>query len=79
MDKTLRRGSVTVTESSVVITFSKEAPATGPIGKIGYDLNEKSIVGSDGSRYDLTEVAGCPLSTESGALGSMRNILTTND
>jgi hypothetical protein len=57
MDKTLKRGSVTMTESSITIAFSKEAPTTEPSKRIGYDLNEKSIVGSDGTRYHLGEVA----------------------
>ena len=57
MDKTLKHGSVTITDSSVVIAFSKEAPMTGPSRKVGYDLNLKSIVGSDGTRHDLSEVA----------------------
>lgn len=57
MDKTLKRGSVTVTESSVVIAFSKEPLTEQPSKKVGYDLNEKSVVGSDGTRYDLSEVA----------------------
>ena len=57
MDKTLKRGSVTVTESSIVIAFSKETTTTEPSRRVGYDLNEKSIVGSDGTSYDLSEVA----------------------
>jgi putative transposase len=57
MDRTLKRGSVTMTGSSIVIAFSKEAPATEPSRKVGYDLNTKSIVGSDGKTYDLSEVA----------------------
>jgi putative transposase len=57
MDKTLKRGSVTMTESSITIAFSKEAPMTEPVRKVGYDFNEKSIVGSDETRYDLSEVA----------------------
>jgi putative transposase len=57
MDTTLKRGSVTMTESSIVIAFSKEAPMAEPLRKVGYDLNEKSIVGSDGTVYDLSEVA----------------------
>jgi putative transposase len=57
MDKTIKRGSVTMTDSSIVIVFSKEIKATEPSRKIGYDLNEKSIVGSDGTRHDLFEVA----------------------
>ncbi len=57
MDKTLKRGSVTMTESSIVIAFSKQSPFAEPLRKVGYDLNEKSIVGSDGTRHDLSEVA----------------------
>jgi putative transposase len=57
MDKTLKRGSVTMTESSVVFAFSKEAPLLEPSRRVGYDLNEKSIVGSDGKTHDLSEVA----------------------
>jgi hypothetical protein len=57
MDKTLMRGSVTVTESSIIIAYSKESCVKEPSKKVGYDLNERSIVGSDGSRHDLSEVA----------------------
>jgi putative transposase len=57
MDTTLKRGSVTITESSVIIAFSKDAPMTEPSRRVGYDLNEKSIVGSDGTYHDLSEVA----------------------
>ena len=57
MDKSLKRGSVTMTGSSIVIAFSKEAPSAEPSRRVGYDLNEKSIVGSDGTRHDLSEVA----------------------
>jgi IS605 OrfB family transposase len=57
MDTTLKRGSVTVTESSIMIAYSMEAPMAEPARKVGYDLNEKSIVGSDGTVHDLSEVA----------------------
>jgi putative transposase len=57
MDTTLKRGSVTVTQDSVIITFSKEIPTTAPDSRVGIDLNEKSTVLSDGMRYDLSEVA----------------------
>jgi IS605 OrfB family transposase len=57
MDKTLKRGSVTVTESCIAIAFSKVASIAEPSRKVGYDLNEKSIVGSDGTTHDLSEVA----------------------
>jgi IS605 OrfB family transposase len=57
MDTPLKRGSVTMTESSIVIAFSKESPVAEPSRKVGYDLNERSILGSDGTMYDLSEVA----------------------
>jgi IS605 OrfB family transposase len=57
MDKTLKRGSITMTESSIIIAFSKEAPMAEPSRRVGYDLNEKIIVGSDGATHDLSEVA----------------------
>lgn len=57
MDNTLKRGSITMTESSIIIAFSKETPVAEPTRRVGYDLNEKSIVGSDGTLHDLTEVA----------------------
>jgi len=57
MDTTLKRGSVTMTESSIIIAFSKEAPMEVPSRKVGYDLNEKSVVGSDGTFRNLSEVA----------------------
>jgi len=57
MDKSLKRGSVTMTESSIVIAFSKEVALSEPSRRVGYDLNEKSIVGSDGTTHDLAEVA----------------------
>jgi putative transposase len=57
MDKSLKRGSLTMTGSSIVIAFSKEVPSAEPSRRVGYDLNEKSILGSDGTRHDLSEVA----------------------
>ena len=57
MDKTLKRGSVTMTESAIIVAFSKETVLAEPSRRIGYDLNEKSIVGSDGIVHDLAEVA----------------------
>jgi IS605 OrfB family transposase len=56
-DETLKRGSVTMTDSEVFVAFSKETATIAPLRKIGYDLNHKSIVGSDGARFDLSEVA----------------------
>jgi IS605 OrfB family transposase len=59
MDKATKRGSLTITASSILITFSKEASPTEPLRKIGYDLNEKSVVASDYTKYevDVREVA----------------------
>src|SRR5712692_5476795 len=57
MDKTLKRGSVTVADNAVIIAFSKEIPSITPLSRIGVDLNEKSVVLSDGTRHDLSEVA----------------------
>jgi len=56
-DQTLRRGSVTITESAVMIAFVKVTTRTQPSSRIGIDLNESSAVRSDGVRYDLSEVA----------------------
>lgn len=57
MDTTLKRGSVTMTDFTIVIAFSKEMEAIEPLRKVGIDLNEKSLVCSDGTRYDLSKVA----------------------
>ena len=56
MDATLKRGSVTMTESTIIIAFSKETTVVEPLMKVGIDLNEKSVVLSDGARYDLSKV-----------------------
>jgi putative transposase len=57
MDTTLKKGSITVTESAIIISFSKEVAAIEPLREVGLDLNEKSLVCSDGTWYDLAEVA----------------------
>ena len=56
-DESLKRGSLTMTGDAIIITFSKGFPPIAPATRVGYDLNEKSIVGSDGARIDLSEVA----------------------
>jgi putative transposase len=76
-DKTLKRGSVTITESTVIIAFSKETTAFAPARRIGYDLNHKSIVGSDGTRFDLSNVAR--LHTEYGVRRSRFSEKHPND
>lgn len=57
VDETLKRGSVTVTESEITIAFTKTTQQIEPIKGLGIDLNEKSAVCSDGTRYNLSEVA----------------------
>ena len=56
-DESLKRGCVTLTEDSVLITFSKETNPITPTSILGVDLNEKSAVLSDGSKYDLSVVS----------------------
>jgi putative transposase len=57
MDPCLKTGSVTLTESAVIVAFTKPMTHVQPVSKIGIDLNEKSAVLSDGTLYDLSEVA----------------------
>ena len=57
MDTTLKRGSVTMTDSAICIVFSKNVDVETPVRKVGVDLNEKSLVESDGTKTDLSEVA----------------------
>jgi putative transposase len=53
----LKRGSLTMTESAVMVTFSKETTPYAPVSKLGVDLNERSVVCSNGSAYDLRSVS----------------------
>ena len=57
MDESLKWGSVTMTEHEIVIAFSKETEAVEPLKRVGYDLNHRSIVGSDGTTTNLSRVA----------------------
>jgi putative transposase len=57
MDPSLKKGSVTITDSSVIVAFSKEIQQSQPETRVGLDLNEKSTVLSDGTKYDLSVVA----------------------
>ena len=57
MDETLKRGSVTITESAVIIAFTKQVAPIAPVRRIGVDLNERSAVLSDGTTVDLSEAA----------------------
>lgn len=60
-DKSLKKGSVTITESSVVVSFSKEIVEIEALGRIGLDVNERNITASDTSdrtiKYDTSGVA----------------------
>jgi putative transposase len=59
-DPTLKRGSVTVTNRTVNIAFSKQIAKIEPRGRIGIDVNEKNITWSDSSgtmnREDTSEI-----------------------
>jgi putative transposase len=61
-DETLKRGSVTITPSKIIVAVSKEtADVAEPLRKVAYDINEKNIVGvtSDGKtiKYELPKLA----------------------
>jgi len=57
VDSTLKRGSITMTENAIAIAFTKLTRPYAPTSRIGYDLNERSVVGSDGTLIDLSRVA----------------------
>jgi len=58
-DPTLKRGSITITDSTVVLAVSKTAKVVEPLSKaVAYDVNEKNITSSEGDRYNLSDVAG---------------------
>ena len=46
-DPSLKRGSLTVTESTINIAFSKETAQIKPLAQIGIDVNERNITWSD--------------------------------
>jgi putative transposase len=56
-DTTLKRGSVTMTNFTICITFSKDVEYVTPLRRVGIDLNEKSLDESDGTKIDLSELA----------------------
>jgi putative transposase len=56
-DATLKRGSVTLTDSKISISFSKETAEIEPLSMVAYDINEKSMVSSNGEKYELSHVA----------------------
>jgi putative transposase len=57
-DSNLKRGSITITERTVSITFSKESRKVGPVGYIGIDVNEKNVTisANDGYTHQFTEL-----------------------
>jgi len=57
-DSSLKRGSVTITESSVVLAVTKTVEEVKPSKAVAYDINEKNVASSDGERFDLSDVAG---------------------
>jgi hypothetical protein len=46
-DENLKRCSVTITQSYVIIAFSREVKSVEPVGKIGVDVNERNVTWSD--------------------------------
>ncbi len=57
-DFTLKRGLITITESSVVLAVSKSTTLVEPLDEpIAFDINEKNITSSSEERFDLSEVA----------------------
>jgi putative transposase len=51
-DPSLKRGSVTITERSVCISFTKQVPVLGPLGYVGIDLNERNVTVSATDGYE---------------------------
>jgi transposase len=46
-DPTLKRGSVTITDRTVSLAFSKEVAVDESLGSIGIDVNERNVTTSD--------------------------------
>lgn len=59
-DLRLKRGSLTISESSVIVTFTRTTNAIETLGKLGIDVNERNVTWSDSSgktvKEDLTQV-----------------------
>jgi putative transposase len=51
-DPSLKRGSVTITERSVCISFTRKVTEPGPCGYIGIDFNERNITVSATNGYE---------------------------
>ena len=60
-DKSLKRGSITITDSAVILSFSKETTEIEPLGQIGIDVNERNVTASDTlgntKPYDTSQIA----------------------
>lgn len=56
-DSTLKRGSITLQPAQLSVAFSKEVAEIPALRKVGYDLNEKSLVSSDGETHELSKAA----------------------
>lgn len=53
----LKRGSLTMTERHVTIAFTKESEPRESRDAVALDINERSIVLSDGKRHGLSKIA----------------------
>lgn len=51
-DKDLKKGSIAITEKTVVIAFSKEIKQFEPIGHVGIDVNERNVTISATDGYE---------------------------
>jgi len=51
-DPDLRRGSVTITERSVSVAFSRQVPLLEPLGYLGLDINERNVTVSASDDYE---------------------------
>jgi len=60
-DLALKRGSITLNDSSVAVAFSRETLEIEPRGYIGIDVNERNVTWSDSSgmvvKEDTSEIA----------------------
>jgi putative transposase len=57
-DPNLKRGSVTITNHSVIIAFSKEVELFEPLGRVGIDVNERNVTisATDGFKKKFEEL-----------------------
>jgi len=57
-DPTLKRGSITITDSKVILAVSKATETVEPLGEpVAFDINERNITSSTGERFDISKVA----------------------